>query len=568
MADTLKAWMQALKGLGPARLAALGAVAGGLLIFAVFLATRLGSPTMGLLYGDLDTADAASVVAELEQSGVPYTLSPDGRRIMVPQDQIARLRLTLAEGGLPKGGSIGYEIFDRSEGLGTTDFAQNVNLVRALEGELQRTIMTIDAVSAARVHIVLPRRELFSRNQAEPTASIVVSPKGGRSLTQGQVRAIQQLVAAAVPGLRPERVAIADDRGTLLARGDGGTEGAPGAALTAAEEVRQNVESQLRAQVTRLIEESVGPGRVQVEVHADIDHNRVTISQETFDPDGQVIRSRQKNNESELSTEAGDQAVTASNNIPDAQQGQGAGGNRTQSTRDGQTVNYEISRTVRNEVREGGAIKRLSVAVLVDGTYVTANDGTQTYQPRAADEMERLTQLVRSAVGADDQRGDRIEVVNLPFARSQETVVNAGLLGLETSDYMRIAEMVVLAIVALLVILLVLRPLVGRLGPQPAGAAAGAGGMGGVGGVTMIPGPDGTPMAALPGPDGNPVPALAGPTAERALAAAIESSEAMIDISQVEGRVRQSSIRKIAEIVDRHPEEALAVIRSWIREED
>ncbi|HAE49070.1 MAG TPA: flagellar M-ring protein FliF, partial [Tistrella mobilis] len=167
MADTLKAWMQALKGLGPARLAALGAVAGGLLIFAVFLATRLGSPTMGLLYGDLDTADAASVVAELEQSGVPYTLSPDGRRIMVPQDQIARLRLTLAEGGLPKGGSIGYEIFDRSEGLGTTDFAQNVNLVRALEGELQRTIMTIDAVSAARVHIVLPRRELFSRNQAE-----------------------------------------------------------------------------------------------------------------------------------------------------------------------------------------------------------------------------------------------------------------------------------------------------------------------------------------------------------------------------------------------------------------
>ncbi|GGB39055.1 flagellar M-ring protein [Tistrella bauzanensis] len=561
MADTLKAWMQALKGLGPARLAAIGAVAGGLLIFGVFLISRVGAPAMGLLYGDLDTADAASVVAELEQAGVPYTLSPDGRRVMVPQDQIPRLRLTLAESGVPKGGSVGYEIFDRSEGLGTTDFAQNVNLVRALEGELQRTIMALDAVANARVHIVLPRRELFSRSQAEPTASIVVSPRGGRSLTQGQVRAIQQLIAAAVPGLRPERVAIADDRGTLLARGDGGADGGVGAALSAADEMRQGIEARLRTQVTRLIEESVGPGRVQVEVNAEIDRDRVTISQETYDPDGQVIRSRQVNRENESAVDGDPDAVTAANNIPDASQAQGQSGNRSQSSRDGQTVNYEISRTVRNEVREAGAVRRLSVAVLVDGSYVTDADGAQTYQPRSAEELERLTQLVRSAVGANDERGDSIEVVNLPFARNQEILPDEGLLGLGASEYMRIAEMVVLAIVALLVILLVLRPLVGRLGPQAAGAA------GGMGGVAMVTGPDGMPMAALSGPDGM-TPALPGPTAERALAAAMESSDAMIDISQVEGRVRQSSVRKIAEIVDRHPEEALAVIRSWIREED
>lgn len=546
----MKSLLDTLRNLGPAKLATLGAVVGGLLIFAIFLATRLGSPTMGLLYGNLDIEDSAEVVAQLESRGVPYEIHANGSQILVPQDRVLRLRMAMAEEGLPKGGSIGYEIFDRPEGFGTTDFVQNVNLLRALEGELARSIASFDLISSARVHLVLPRRELFSRTQSEPSASIVLNLRGGRTLPARQVQAIQQLVASAVPSLEPGRVAIADDRGNLLARGDGSTQdGVIGTSRV--EEMRVAYENRLKSTVTALLEESVGRGNVRAEVSVDMDFDRVTINSEIYDPDGQVVRSRQTIEESENSRDTdADTAVTASSNLPDAGGNAAVGGSESSSARTDQTVNYEISRTVRNHVREGGQVERISVAVLVDGFYEVDENGEQVYRPRDQEELDQLQTLVRNAIGFDADRGDSVEVVNMRFAQPDVATVEEPFLGLEKTDYLQIAEMLVLAVVAILVILLVLRPLVSRAFSLSMNEEA----------------EDEDPTHALTGPEGQQA-QLGGPATEAAMAAAEHEGESMIDISQVEGRVRASSLRKIAAIVDRHPDEALSVLRSWLSQE-
>lgn len=547
----MKSLLDTLRNLGPAKLATIGAIVGGLAIFAIFLAARLGTPTMGLLYGNLDLEDSADVVAQLEAQGVPYELRANGSQILVPQDRVLRLRMAMAEQGLPKGGSIGYEIFDRPEGFGTTDFVQNVNLLRALEGELARSIASFDSITSARVHLVLPRRELFSRTQSEPSASIVLNLRGGRMLPARQVQAIQHLVASAVPSLKPGRVAIADDRGNLLARGDGSTEeGVIGTSRV--EEMRLAYENHLKRTITDLLEKSVGQGNVRAEVSVDMNFDRVTVNSEIYDPDGQVVRSRQTIEETENSRDTtGSDAVTVASNLPDTNLNSPNIGSSSNSTRTDQTINYEISRTVRNHVREGGQVERISVAVLVDGIYEPGNDGTLVYRPRTEEELQQLQTLVRNAIGFDANRGDSVEVVNMRFAQPEMAPVEQPFLGLEKSDYLQIAEMVILAVVAILVILLVLRPLVSRAFS--------------LNGENME-GEDEEPTPALAGPDGQHA-RLGGPATEAAMAAVEHESESMIDISQVEGRVRASSLRKIAEIVDRHPEEALSVLRGWLSQE-
>lgn len=215
----------ALRGLGAARLMVLGATALGLLGLFVFLLLRVAEPRYTLLYGDLEQEDSAAIVGRLEALGVSFRLQGDGRVIIVAADEAPRLRMTLAEEGLPRGGTVGDEIFDQQSALGTTDFLANVNLRRALEGELARTITSLADVSSTRVHLVLPRRELFRRQQIEPSASVTLHTYGGRRLDRRQMQAVQHLVAAAVPGLSPERIALVDDRGTLLARGDEGRHG-------------------------------------------------------------------------------------------------------------------------------------------------------------------------------------------------------------------------------------------------------------------------------------------------------------------------------------------------------
>ena len=298
-----------IRTLGAPRLAAMVAVSIALVGFFAFLILRVTAPQMTPLFTDLSYEDSAAIVKELERQGVVYELRNDGNTVMVPRDRVARLRMSLAGDGLPKGGGIGYEIFDKSDALGTTSFVQNINNLRALEGELARTIRSLDAVVAARVHLVMPERPLFSRDKVEPSASIVLKVRG--TLEPQQVRAIRHLVASAVNGLKPQRVSIVDEAGHLLADGAGDDEDGE----VSAEERRTAFEKRLREQVEAIVTSVVGPGRARAEVSADFDFNRVTQTSDKYDPEGRVVRSSQTREETSA-TESRDNQVTVGNEIP------------------------------------------------------------------------------------------------------------------------------------------------------------------------------------------------------------------------------------------------------------
>nr|WP_293215738.1 flagellar basal-body MS-ring/collar protein FliF [Parvibaculum sp.] len=543
--------------MGMVRLAALGLVAVSLLVFFAFIALRFGSEPKSLLFSDVGVEDAAKMVAELDAAKVPYELRGDGSMIYVPQSEVLRLRMMLAEKGLPAGGTVGYEIFDNADALGTTSFLQNINHLRALEGELARTIRAIDGIQGARVHLVLPERELFSRERREPTASIVLKVNRN-ALSSQQVKAIQYLVASAVDGLAPGRVSIVDERGTLLASGAGDDNQAIFA--SSVDERRSNYENRLRTHLENIIQRVVGADKARVEVTAQMDYNRITQTSDMFDPNGQVVRSTQTVEDSSSSTDgAQNDGVTVGNNLPNANLGSAEGetGSKQATNRTEETVNYEISRTTKTEVLEPGRVKRLSVAVLVDGAYAQGEDGTMVYAPRTQQELDKIEALVKSAMGFDEARGDLVEVVNLQFAPRPELGTDvaleeetAGFMSFARADIMRLVELAVLAVLALVAIFFVARPLLAKNGI-----------LSGNGVPLSLPGtaaPEG--QAAISGPNGENQSAGSLPAPEQL------SEDMLIDIAQVAGKVKQSSVRKIGELVSNHPDESISILRSWLHE--
>ncbi|MHA1567021.1 MAG: flagellar basal-body MS-ring/collar protein FliF [Alphaproteobacteria bacterium] len=561
----MNALAQTLRHLGPVRLATMAAVAIGLVGFFIFFTSRLTSPALTLFYSDLAVSDSAQIVNRLESLNIPFELRGDGSQIFVPEDQVLRLRMNMASEGLPNGGSVGYELFDQSGGLGSTSFVQQLNQVRALEGELARTITSLARIQSARVHLVLPKREVFSRDRQEPTASIVIKLNGG-SLGASQVLAIQHLVSTAVPALNPNRISIIDSRGNLLARGGDSDETNLSALNT--DEMRASFEARLARTVERLLERSVGAGSVHAEVSAEINFDRLTTNEEIYDPDGQVVRSTQSVEEGESTTDTAQsqEGISVANNLPNS----GAGDetesrSASASNRAEETVNFEISRTIKTLVRETGVVQRLSVAVLINGTF----DAEETYIPRSEEELAQFVALVRSAIGYEEARGDSVEVVNLRFTVPEvefEELAEAGLFGFSKQDIFRIVEMLVLGVVAILIILMVVRPVVNRiLEAAPSGNANQPGGQNLLTHSGAQPGPpqiaaDGTaPSNGIEGAD-NPQMQLPPAQAESAL-------DEMINLSSVEGKVRSSSINRVAEIVDNHPDETVSILRGWMHQE-
>jgi flagellar M-ring protein FliF len=540
-----------MRNLGTVRLIAMGGVAVGLIVFFIFLSTRLSGDDMTLLYGNLEPGDSSRIVAKLQSMGVPYELAGNGQEINVPSEDALRLRVQMAEEGLAGGGTVGYEIFDRSESLGTTNFVQNINLVRALEGELARTIRAIQQVQDARVHIVLPKREVFSRRTQPASASVVVKTRGNERLGKSQVLAIQQIVSASVPGLDPEHISVIDHRGRLLARAGSGEDNGEIIA-SENEEFTRDFERRTVATIEELLEQSVGIGKIRAQVTAEFDFDRITTSTESFDPEGQVVRSTQTVEEEAQSSDTDSQAnVSVANNLPDGgTPAAGASGTASTSSRTEETVNYEITKTVKSHVRETGTVRRLSVAVLVDGVSGTDEDGNPTWQPRGEEELKKLETLVKSAIGYDEERGDTVQVVNMRFTAADNLELDdvSPLLGLTKGDYFRIAEIFVLAIVGILVILLVVRPLVARtLDALPSAL-------------------DAATQKALLSDQSEEAAALAGPSGTGVTAMSDESEES-INLDQVEGKVKTSTLKKIAEIVERHPEETVSILRQWMYQE-
>lgn len=529
---------QLLLKAGPTRLfAALGiaAVVAALLFTLVF---RMGGEANALLFAGVETREMAEITQRLETADIPYEIREDGGSIYVPRSQVFNARMMLSADGLPSRGSIGYEIFDEPDALGQTQFQQNINRLRALEGELSRTIGSLDGVASARVHLVLPERQLFARDAEQPSASIVIQLRRDE-LTAGQVRAIRNLVASATPGLSANRVTIVDETGRLLAAAQSGED----AAAEGIDARQVATEDRIRRTVTDIVEGIVGQGNARVQVSAEMDFNRVSETRQTFDPEGRVVRSTSTTEES--STDAGSaRGATAGANVPDAGGASAGGGSDTGSESSQETVNYEISNTTRTEVSEGGRIRRLSVAVAVNGSMTPGADGAApTYTPRTEEEMQRLNALVRSAVGFNQERGDTVEVVNTQFAALSAggaAAEDAGMFAfLGDLDVMRIVEIVAALIAALAFVFFVLRPLVGALVRGGANAAAAS-----AGGVPALPGPSFDGGAAV-------LPAL-------------EPVDDGIDIAQIRGRVRASSVKKVAEVVDQHTDESVQIIRSWL----
>ncbi|MFD2181486.1 flagellar basal-body MS-ring/collar protein FliF [Rhodoplanes azumiensis] len=539
-----------VKTLGPARIAAMGAVTAALIGFFAFVILKVTAPQMVPLFTDLTLEDSSAIIKDLERQSIAYELRNDGAIIMVPKEKVGRLRMKLAEGGLPKGGGIGYEIFDKSDSLGTTSFVQNINHLRALEGELARTIRSLDRVQGARVHLVIPERPLFSRDKLEPSASIALKVRG--QLETQQVRAIRHLVASAVNGLKPERVSVVDETGRLLADGAAGD---PYGAGVSGDERKLAYERNLRDQVESIVTSVVGPGRARVQLTAEFDFNRVTQTQDRYDPEGRVLRSSQTREEQSQTTEQQGQ-VSVSTELPNAQQGQPAQppSPRDQSKKTEEINNYEITRITETKVIEGGRVNRVSVAVLVDGVYGRNDKGELTYQERSKDELDRIAMLVRSAIGFDQRRGDIVEVVNLRFAETQSIVMpdQTGFLGMlqfTKEDIMRAIELGVMLLLGLVVLFFVIRPLVRRIITPEAIAA--------LTGEAPLPALAGGPASI---PDGIPQ------SEEEAKAVSSQTSK-MIEFAQVQGSVHAQSIQKVGELAERNPQETVQILRQWLHEQ-
>ena len=321
----MKALVDGLRALGPARLAAMGAVALGMLGMLALMVLRGGTEPMALLYGDLDLRDASQVVDQLTRQHIPYRIAANGSQIMVAADQVPEARIALAKEGLPSGGTVGYEIFDRSDGLAATEFQQKINETRAMEGELVRTIRAINGVRAVRVHLVLPQREPFARERQEAQASVMLTMTGVARLDREGIQAILNLVASAVPGLRPQNIAIIDSRGDLLARA--GEPMAEAAAALTTEEVRRSTELRLSRAVEEMLERSLGEGKVRAEAAVRMSFDKVHQTEEHYDPDGQVTRSTQSVNNTSKSTEPSG-TVTVQNNLPNADAGRSGAGSQ------------------------------------------------------------------------------------------------------------------------------------------------------------------------------------------------------------------------------------------------
>jgi flagellar M-ring protein FliF len=520
------------------------AVTTALIGFFAFVIMRVTTPQMTTLFTDLSIEDSSAVIKDLERQAIPFEIRNDGAVIMVPKDKVTRLRMKLAEGGLPKGGGVGYEIFDKSDALGTTSFVQNINHLRALEGELARTIRAIDRVQAARVHLVLPERPLFSRETPEPSASIVVRVRG--TLEPQQIRAIRHLVASAVNGLKPQRVSIIDEAGQLLADGaSGATDNAIG------DERRAGFEKRMRNEVEAIVSSVVGAGRARVQLSADFDYNKITQTSDRFDPEGRVLRSSQTREESSATAENNGQ-VTVNNELPGNQaQNNTAPAARDQSKKTEETNNYEISRTTKTEVTEAGRVNRISVAVLVDGSYAKNEKGEMVYQDRSKEQLDRIAALVRSAIGFDQKRGDQVEVVNLRFAEAPVVAPLAeptglfGMLQFTKDDVMYVIELGVMMLLGLVVLFMVIRPLVKRIIASEEIAPPS-----GDGAVAVLT--DGSAQAAA--------------TTGQNLVPGANTTAQLIDVAQVQGQVHAQSVHRVGELAERNPNETAAIVRQWLSE--
>ncbi len=498
------------------------------------------TPDYQVLFSNLSQEDAGEMVAKLKEKKIPFELSPGGTSILVPKEKVYDVRLALTAEGLPKGGGVGFEVFDRTS-LGTTDFVQKLNYQRAMQGELARTVKQIKEVEQARVHIVTPKESLFVEEQKKPTASVFLKTRAGLSLSASQVEGIVHLVASAIEGLDPSQITVVDTSGRILSKRNDAS--LIGQMSTNQLEYQRNLEEGYKRKIQGMLEEVLGLNKAIARVSADIDFQQVDITEERFDPNG-VVRSEQKNSERSASN-SGVRAPETKNENPAEKPASRprpraaaepaaktppaapAPFQTNQAERQNEIRNFEISKINKHIKNPVGSVKKLSVAVIIDGSYKEAADAkggakTRQFIARPPEELEKLANIVKTAMGYDEKRGDQIEVISMPFSWAITEEEPKAASGIPWREYLLVAyKPVVSLLLAVLFIFFVVRPLLRRREYAPSEAR-------------MIP--------------GNPTPALAA-----------EGSPAI-----KAGDMREQTLQ----LAQGNPTKTVGIVKSWLNEKD
>jgi len=463
MPEGLKKLLEPFLALPPSRRWLVGGVTAAAIVAFVVLVLVANKTEYKPLFANLTNEDAGEIVTKLKEQKVPYQIAPDGKAIMVPADKVYDLRLALASEGLPQGGGVGYEIFDRKN-FGMTEFVQKLNYQRALQGELARTISQLSGVEHARVHLAIPEKSLFKENEKLPTASIFLKLKGARSLRDNEVQGIVHLVASSIEGMDADHVTVLDSKGKVLSRGNGGD--AASKVSSTMHEVQRNFEKSTEERLQSLLDKVVGPGRSVARVAADFNFKQVEKFEEKYDPETAAVRSEQRSEEKGASTTTATGVPGVQTNLGRTAQ-PGGGAQTAGGSKSDETLNYEVSRSTARIIEPVGNLNKVSVAILVDGKYEApqgAKEGTKPkYLPRTPDELQKLEALVKGTVGFNGERGDQVTVANIPF---QETPDNMGSEKggmLESPFIMALLKNLLLGLGFIGLIFLVIRPMVKAL---------------------------------------------------------------------------------------------------------
>jgi flagellar M-ring protein FliF len=498
---------------------------------------RLAEPNMQLLYGGLAPKEASMIADKLATLAVKYEIRGESN-IYVPEDKVGELRLKVAGEGLVGNSIKGYEVFDNSSSFGTTSLVQNINARRALEGELARTIMSLPSVNNARVHLVIPKKRLFMKENIKTTASVVLNV-GARVLQDGQINSIMHMVASSVPNLKPEDVSIVDNRGKLLSAGEGETDITK---LSNSEKYKAKIEAKYQSQLSNMLETIVGTGKVNVKVSAEVDMSQMEETAEIYDPSTQVVRSEQVSDEEASSKGASNSGLvgTASNldegNNSNDFSGRNSPATDTQ-TKSNSTINYEISKTVRHSIKQTGEITKLSVAVVLEGNY-TGEGEERKYIPIEQEQLEKIKTLIKTAIGFSKSRGDMVEVVDLPFSEIEELEpVKEEIFSKQ--EILKIVEYVLLLIGFIVMVLFVIKPILNTT-------------------QTVVKSKLPVRQAPIVAAQSATASQLSAPDEEE------EIEDLLVSVNNVEGKVREASIKKAANIIENHPEESTQVIRRWM----
>lgn len=416
------------------------------------------------LFTNLSTEDAGEIVKKLKDSKTPYQITPDGKGIMVPSDKVYELRLTMASEGLPQGGGIGFEIFDRKN-FGMTEFVQKLNYQRALQGELSRTISQIAGVEQARVHLVIPEKSLFKESEKPATASIVLKMKSNRGLRDSEVQGVVHLVSSSIEGMDPEHVTVLDSRGKILSKG--GSSDPTARMTTAMQETQRSYEKNVEERIQSLLDRVVGGGKSVARVTASFDFKRVERVEEKFDPESIAVRSEQRSEEKGASSTSGAGIPGVQTNLgktaPTAATTTGGG------SKNDETLNYEVSRSTARIVEPVGALSKISVAVLVDGKYeapAAVKEGQAAkakYTPRSPEELQKIESLVKSAVGFNGERGDQLTIQNIPFQDTGEAGTQDTPQWWTNPFFLALFKNLMIGLGFLALVLFVIRPLMSSL---------------------------------------------------------------------------------------------------------